>query len=692
MDKANLLAEGIVEKRSRGAISAEVIVLLLILFFALMLSLYAFPAQFPTQWHLDIAPPLDNLKSWIVQNRRHHWLFRLFLTPFTTLVDQLLRALEGALLWLPWPTVITATYLLTHKIGRLPLALTSSFCLFALGLLSLWRESMQTLALTGSAVLLALLIGLPLGIWTARQDRAERLLRPILDTMQTMPAFVYLVPIVLLFGIARVPSIIATLIFAIPPAVRLTNLGLRQVSAEQLEAAAAFGSTPRQTLLKVQLPQALPTIMVGINQTIMMALAMTVIAALIGSGGLGEVVLRALRRLQVGNALEGGLAIVLLATFLDRLSHGLSQIRHQSGPTSQGFRLLPPEWGEKRWAQRLEQGIAALYTLVTRLKHLVLSPLRRWPQAQRTLSSSLPWLLFVVVTLFSFSADWHTFPTQWYLPIGRPIDTAVAWARVHLYTIGGREWLGTGPLSDFMLLWILNPLRTFLTEGVRWPALIALAGWFAYRLKGARFALSIALAFFTIALLGVWSEAMDTLSQILVTVFFSLLIGIPLGIWGGRDARVDRLLSPINNFLQTIPSFVYLVPVIMLFNIGRVPGLIASVLYALPPIIRLTSLGIRQVDPTIIEAANAFGSNPQQLLFKVQLPLARPSIMLGLNQTMMMALSMVIIAGLVGASGLGFSVIEAIANNKIGASTTASLAIILLAMILDRLTQALAQS
>ncbi|MCB0223303.1 MAG: ABC transporter permease subunit, partial [Anaerolineae bacterium] len=191
-----------------------------------------------------------------------------------------------------------------------------------MGFMGLWDEGMLTLALMAVSVVIALLIGIPLGILAARSDRFEAALRPLLDVMQTLPAFVYLIPVLLFFGIARVPSVIATVIYALPPAIRLTNLGIRQVTPSAVEAARAFGSTPRQTLFKVQIPLAMPTIIAGVNQTIMMAFGIVVIAALIGAGGLGNEVLIALQKQQVGRGFIAGMAIVFMAILLDRISHG----------------------------------------------------------------------------------------------------------------------------------------------------------------------------------------------------------------------------------------------------------------------------------------------------------------------------------------------------------------------------------
>jgi glycine betaine/proline transport system permease protein len=183
-----------------------------------------------------------------------------------------------------------------------------------------WPQTMVTLALITAATLISLLIGLPLGLWMSKSDRVAAIVRPILDFMQTMPAFVYLIPAAMLFGLGRVPGVLATVIFAMPPVVRLTNLGIRQVNKEQVEAGITFGCTPIQVLIKVQIPGALPSIMAGVNQTIMMALSMVIIASMVGAGGLGNDVLASIQRLDIGLGFESGLAVVLLAIMLDRIT------------------------------------------------------------------------------------------------------------------------------------------------------------------------------------------------------------------------------------------------------------------------------------------------------------------------------------------------------------------------------------
>ncbi len=641
-------------------------------------------APFPAEWNLGLRAPLDEFKKWVVGNRATSPLFVFFFEPISNGMDAIIRGAAAFLLWLPWPVVIGVAFLLGNRFGGLRLALGAALCLFFMGLFGLWDASMQTLALMGAAVTMALLIGIPLGVWVARSDRAERLFRPILDGMQTMPAFVYLIPVVLFFGIGPVPAAIAAVIYAVPPVVRLTNLGLRRVSAEVIEAADAFGSTPRQMLFKVQIPQALPSILTGVNQTIMMALSIVIIASLVGAGGLGDVVIKSLRRLNVGVALEAGLAIVLLAILLDRLSQAAGQISYVSQARFQGFRLLPVSWQPHGWARAVERGIDRVYTFGAALGRALPGALARRAYLWLSLAA------LVILAALCFALGWVDFPKTWYLSLAAPVNAAVKWMQVNLYEIG-ETGLGTGPFSDFLSLYILTPLRRLFTVIVPWPALLLLVCAAAWALAGWRLALTYALSMIFIGLLGMWEASVDTFAQVLVAVAVTVLIGVPLGIWAARSRTAEKIMRPLLDFLQTIPSFVYLVPVIMLFNVGRVPGIIASVLYALPPQIRLTTLGIRQVDEAAVEAAHAFGSTSLQTLRKVEFPLALPQIMLGINQAIMMVLSMVIIAGMVGAAGLGLEVVDGMQNNRMGQSVEAGLAIVIVAIMVDRLTQAWAR-
>ena len=268
---------------------------------------------------IDIGGWFETAVDWVKDT------FEGFFYAITTGVDAFLDALETTLLF-PHAVVIIAllavlAYLASRQKGLIVFTVLGFLLILQMGL---WPETMATLALVITSVVIALVIGLPIGVWASKSDVVEHIVRPILDFMQTLPAFVYLIPAVVFFSLGNVPGVIATLIFSLPPCVRLTNLGIRQVPKEIKEAALSFGSTPRQLLFKAELPSALPTIMAGVNQTIMLALSMVVIAAMIGAGGLGEVVKKGIDRVQLDIGFEAGIAIVILAIYLDRVTQALA--------------------------------------------------------------------------------------------------------------------------------------------------------------------------------------------------------------------------------------------------------------------------------------------------------------------------------------------------------------------------------
>ena len=278
--------------------------------------------------------------AWVVNNFR--WIFQGVRVP----ISFILNGIEDFFLWIPPIVLLVAIALIAWQAAGRGLALLSLLAMLSIGLIGVWSESMVTLSLVSTAVVLCILVGLPLGIAAAHSDALERAIRPVLDAMQTLPAFVYLVPVVMLFGTGKVPGVIVTFIFAVPPLIRLTNIGIRQVSQEAVEAALAFGSTPGQMLWEVQVPLAMPTILAGVNQSIMLALSMVVIASLIAVEGLGQMVNRGIGRLDVGLAAVGGVGIVMLAIVLDRITQAVGNppknglTWRERGPTGQINRWL----------------------------------------------------------------------------------------------------------------------------------------------------------------------------------------------------------------------------------------------------------------------------------------------------------------------------------------------------------------
>jgi len=275
--------------------------------------------EFPSWFHIPLADWIDRVADWVTTEGA------VIFGAISDVLFILLLRIEQFLLWLPWPVVIVVVAALAWRVVGPLLAGGVVAGLLFIGALGLWPHAMATLTLVTGATVLATMLGLPVGIAMSRSQVVEGVIKPLLDLMQTMPSFVYLIPALMLFGLGRVPALIATLVYAIPPVIRLTNLGIRQVEPSVVEASRAFGSTKMQVLMWVQMPLALPTIMAGINQTIMMALAMVVIASMIGAGGLGDEVLRGIGRLEVGRGFQGGISIVIMAIIIDRITAGLGQ-------------------------------------------------------------------------------------------------------------------------------------------------------------------------------------------------------------------------------------------------------------------------------------------------------------------------------------------------------------------------------
>ncbi|MFJ6559070.1 ABC transporter permease [Streptomyces sp. NPDC091412] len=584
---------------------------------------------------IDLSGPLGGASDWIIDNRDSHPLFLYFLGHVSNAVVISVRAVYLTLLAAGWAGVTAAAALVAWRVAGVRLALGTAAAFVACGLLGMWVSTMQTLALMVVAVLASVLVGTLLGLAAGLSDRMDRVLRPVLDTMQVLPAFAYLLPVVLVFGIGVPAAVLATVVYAAPPMARLTALGLRGADPEVLEAVDSLGATARQRLLTARIPLARKELLLGVNQTIMMALSMAVIASVIGAGGLGDRVYQALASVDVGAALAAGVPIVLLAVVLDRVTGAA------------GERLGQERHGVRPWACAAVAAVAA--ALTARL---------------------------------AGRQDW---PADWTVGIAEPVNRAVGWMTAHLYSgvpyIGGTaDWAGR------FTTWILDPVRSGL-QWLPWWSVLLIVAALAWLIGTWRTALTAVLAMAAIGVLGVWKPSLDTLSQVLAAVAVTLVLGFATGVAAARSDRFEKLLRPVLDVFQTMPQFVYLIPVVALFGVGRAPAVAAAVVYALPAVVRITAQGLRQVDPAALESARSLGATSGQQLRQVQLPLARPALLLAVNQGVVLVLAVVIIGGLVGGGALGYDVVFGLAQGDLATGLVAGAAIVCLGLMLDRVTQ-----
>lgn len=592
----------------------------------------------PEALTVDLSGPLGAAGDWIIDNRDSHPLFLYFFGHVSNAVVVSVRAVYLTLLAAGWAGVTAAAALIAWRAAGPRLAAGTTAAFLVCGLLGMWVPTMQTLALMVVAVLASVVVGALLGLAAGLSDRMDRALRPVLDTMQVLPAFAYLLPVVLVFGIGVPAAVLATVIYAAPPMARLTALGLRGADKEVLEAVDSLGATARQRLLTARVPLARKELLLGVNQTIMMALSMAVIASVIGAGGLGDRVYQALASVDVGAALAAGIPIVLLAVVLDRVTGAA------------GGSLGQEKRGPRLWLYAA--GAAAATAAVALAARLTGRP------------------------------EW---PTGWTVDIAGPVNRAVDWMTAHLYSgvpyIGGTaDWAGR------FTTWVLDPIRSGLLWLPWWAVLLAVAAA-AWLIGTWRTALTAVLAMAATGVLGVWKPSLDTLSQVLAAVAVTLALGFAIGIAAARSDRFERLLRPVLDVFQTMPQFVYLIPVVALFGVGRAPAVAAAVVYALPAVVRITAQGLRQVDPAALESARSLGATSAQQLRQVQLPLARPALLLAVNQGVVLVLAVVIIGGLVGGGALGYDVVFGLARGDLTTGLVAGAAIVCLGLMLDRVTQ-----
>jgi glycine betaine/proline transport system permease protein len=626
--------------RSRTTLTAAILGAMLVLYFAFKAE-YSWPTSLT--W-TALPTHLNDFQTWLVDNRNaeHPSVIIRAFNGFATFLDDLVGWLTRFCGWMTWIGTTVVGVLVALRFGGVKAGAWAIAAFATFAITGLWTESIQTLALMIAAVSLSLLVGIPLGIAAGRSERFERVITPVLDAAQIIPAFAYLMPIVILFSVGPGAAVITTMIYAVPPAIRITALAIRGVPSNTVEAAEAMGSTTRQILQKVQVPLARRTLLLGVNQTILFALSMVVIAGLIGGKGLGDTVTSGLNSYPA-LALLAGIVIVVIAISLDRITESVAE---RTDPTRR--HVTPQAERRLRLVSLVTATVCVAVVAVARLAGA---------GADYSRSTARDWILARIQTVLDY--------------IGNP-DTV-------LFSV--TSWIG-----NHIIQYGLSPLRDFL---VLTPWFVVLAGFTAIALvvSGIRASITTFLMLGLIGVLGQWEPGMDTASQVLVATVLAVAVGLTLGILAAESRTFSRVMRPVNDILQTLPQLVYLIPLIYLMPVSTVPGVIAGVLYAFPVVVRLVENGLRNVEPNAVEAATSFGATRRQVLLKVRIPLAQDSIMLGVNQGIIMVLAVVVIGGLVGSPGLGYEVAQGLGRSDFGLGVIASLAILALGIALDRVTR-----
>ena len=644
----------------------------------------AWLAKYPAEWAIPVADWINAFTDKFVE----------LVKPLSRFIAKMLefpmKALREVLNWVPWPVTVIAVVLLAYRARGIALAaLCLGACLYV-ALSGYWEQAMNTMALVGIAVPLSLLLGLGIGIYADRSKTGRRIVPPILDLMQTIPTFAYLIPLLALFGFGPVVGLIASAVYACPPMVRNVALGLQLVPSEIREAARMSGCSSLQQLLWVEIPAAMGQIKVGINQTIMAALSMVIIAAVIGGfNDIGWEVLSTMRKARFGDSLLAGAVIVFIAIIMDRISAAYANRdtatthddnRHRiyivAGclmallivlkATKLGAPIEDPAWSKALadWLNTRLDGIVATYgDLLTSIKNTF-------------------FFYYLLPLRVGFSQSILPFTWGFEFTPAMRVSYGIVCALLAFAAAYRWSWrMGVAVVGIAYLLYLG-------TTGVPWSVAIASVTLLAYMAGGRNTALFVFCALAFILLTGMWERAMLSVYLCSAAAILSFLIGGSLGVWAASSDTVSAIMRPICDTFQTIPLFVFLIPVLMFFQVGEFTALLAIIAYAFVPAVRYTENGLRQVPPQLLEVAVEQGCTPSQIFWQVKLPLAMPSIMVGLNQTIMYAFAMLVIAALVGTTGLGQQIYQSLSAANTGTGMVSGLSMALLAMCADRIMQA----
>ncbi|MCK0151944.1 ABC transporter permease subunit [Marivita sp. S6314] len=597
--------------------------------------------RLPESWIPPFAVWLDAAFNFIRTDLGLEKLTRWFAEgPLQFMLDTSANLLYGKKRWpgfeqIPWSAIAAAAAVLGYYLGGWRLAALAGGTFVWTALIGQWTIAMETMSVLVVAAPMAFVIGLGLGIAAWKYPWVDRAIKPILSVLQTLPFFTYLLPAVIFFKVGPTAGAVATIIYAIPPMILMTTLGLKKVSSEVVEAGKMSGCSRFQMLRHVYVPAARTEILVGVNQVIMLCLAMVVLTAFIGMPGLGAKLLAMMGSFKLGRSFEIGVTIVLLAVTLDRLS--------------KAWVVKLPEHFEKGtpWWQRHKYLLAGVGAFV----------------------------FFTILGQF----------VEWFAEIGRrqnfsqgkEIDTAIK-----TFLAFDLVQATTEKIRYVLNVWVLNPFRDFLlsipTAGF---ILFVVAG--ALALGGRRSGIYAAVFFGLVALSGWWDRSVITLYSVISAVILATLIGLPIGILAARSEKWSQRVLLICDTAQTFPSFIYLIPAIMLFGITATSVVMSILIFAMVPLVRYTVEGLRGVPEEMNEAADMSGATRMQKLWNVQLPLALPTMAVGFNQAIMFAFFMVIIAAFIGTQDLGQELQKTLAGTDLGKNFVLGICVSLMALTFD---------
>ncbi|OJI94324.1 glycine betaine/proline transport system permease protein [Planktotalea frisia] len=596
--------------------------------------------RLPEAFVPDFARYLDAFFNFVKDDLGLFTLTRWLTGLLQTVLDTTANLLFGKRRWpnlgpIPWTAIAASMAVLGYYLGGWKMAalVAVTFCWTAL--VGQWKIAMETMSVLVVAAPTAFIIGLSLGIAAWKSPAFDRTLKPILSVLQTLPFFTYLLPAVIFFKVGPTAGAVATTIYAIPPMILMTTLGLQKVSPEVVEAGHMSGCTKFQLLRHVYLPSARTEILVGVNQVIMLCLAMVVLTAFIGMPGLGAKLLAMMGSFKLGRSFEIGVTIVLLAVTLDRMS--------------KAWVVKQPEHFERGtpWWKRHIMFLLALGAFV----------------------------FFCIVAQFVDVAS--EIGRKQSLSVGKELDVGIKWFL-------NIEWVKaiTYFLRAFVNVQILIPFRNFLLS-IPTPAFILLITAFALWLGGRRQAVTALIFFSLVALSGWWDRSVITLYSVISAVSIAMLLGLPIAIVAARTEKWSQRLLLVCDTAQTFPSFVYLIPAIMLFGITDIAVIFSILIFAMVPLIRYTIEGLRTVPPEVIEAAEMSGATRMQKLVNVELPLALPTMAVGFNQAIMFAFFMVIIAAFIGTQDLGQELQRTLAGTDLGKNFVLGICVSLMALTFD---------